>query len=299
MPHDEFAFIKHNTANDSILFNWVCGECSSQEIDNNGLDSRRGLRITYLLCLITAVGLGAIYAFQNYYSDFLYTFSNIFPPFIAGVAVLSSFLALRKYWENIGTLMSKIWLGFTIGMFLWFLGELGWAVYTMILGIEIPYPSIADIFWLSGYVPLFIALLFYIQIIQPAISWRMFFMAAAVGVLGTGMVCSSLMIPVLAQSSEQDFVTLGISLAYPILDLALFLEAILALLVFSVTRLKARVGASWHTINAAIFTTVLADMAFSYTTLDGTHYNGHPLELLYHISYLLFALAFYIHSKTL
>lgn len=243
--------------------------------------------------------LALVYIFQSSYPDFMYTFSNVFPPFIAGVAVLSSFFALRRYWDNIGSRLSRIWLCFTLGMFLWFLGELGWAIYTMVLGIEIPYPSIADVFWLMGYVPLFVALLLYVEIIQPAISAKMFFVSAAIVAIVSAIAFTLLMLPVLAAAPEQDPVTLGISLAYPGLDLTLFLEAILGLLVFTATRLKGRVGRAWHFINVAILSNVVADGAFSYTTIEGTYYNGHPLELLFQLGYLLFALAFYVHSREL
>jgi len=271
----------------------------SQKTDANLGVARQDLRIIYWLCLITAIILAVVYAFQNFYPDFMYTFSNVFSPFIATVAVLSSFFAMRKYWDNIGSQLSKIWLCFTLGMFLWFLGEIGWAIYTMVLNVEIPYPSIADIFWLSGYVPIFFALLLYIQIIQPAISARMFFASGTIVACVSAVAFPPLMLPVLADTSQQDLVTLGISLAYPSLDLALFLEAILGLLVFTATRLKGRVGMAWHFMNAAILSNVVADMAFSYTTMEGTYYNGHPLELLFHVGYLLFALAFYVHSREL
>jgi len=186
-------------------------------------------------------------------------------------------------------------------MLLWFFGELGWAFYTMVLNIDVPYPSIADVFWLSGYVPLFIALLLYIQIIQPAISLRLFSFAAVIVTVGTVIVFSLLMVPVLGGASQEDFVKLSIDLAYPTLDLALSLETILGLLVFTVTRLKARIGVAWHIMNAAILSNVVADMAFSYTNLESVnaYYNGHPLELLYHVGYLLFALAFFVHSREL
>jgi len=271
----------------------------SQKTDANPLVARRDLRIAYWLCFITAIMLALVYIFQSSYPDFMYTFSNVFPPFIATLAVLSSFLALRNYWDNIGSQLSKIWLCFTLGMFLWFLGELGWAIYTMVLNVEIPYPSIADIFWLSGYVPMLIALLLYIKIIQPAISARMFFASGTIVACVSVAAFPPLMLPVLADISQQDLVTLGISLAYPSLDLALLLEAILGLLVFTATRLKGRVGRAWHFMNAAILSNVVADMAFSYTTMEGTYYNGHPLELLFHVGYLLFALAFYVHSREL
>jgi len=271
----------------------------SQKTEANPRVVRRDLRIVYWLCLITAIGLIAIYIFQSFYPDFMYAFSNIVCPFMAGAAVFSSFFALWKYWESIGSRLSKIWLCFTVGMMLWFLGELGWAIYTMVLNIEIPYPSIADVFWLIGYVPLFIALLLYIDLIQPAISGKMFFMAAAFVAVASAVSFTLLMLPVLAGASEQDMITLGISLAYPGLDLILFLEAVLGLLVFTFTMLKGRVGRAWFFINFAILSNVVADGAFSYTTMDGTYYNGHPLELLFHFGYLLFALAFYVHSKEL
>jgi len=274
---------------------------SGQRTDANLGVVRRNFRVAYLLCLITAIGLTVVYAFQNFYPDFMYTFSNVVSPIIAGVAVLSSFFALRRYWENIRSQLSKIWLCFTLGMFLWFLGELGWAIYTMVLNIEIPYPSIADIFWLSGYVPLFIALLLYVQLFKPAISSKMFFVAGTIVAGVSVLTFPPLTLPVLRDTSQQNFVTLGIGLAYPGLDLLLFLEAILGLLVFTVTRLKGRVGTAWYFMNAAILLNVVADMAFSYTTLEAvdTYYNGHPLELLFHVGYLLFALAFYVHSKEL
>jgi len=198
-----------------------------------------------------------------------------------------------------GSRLSRIWLGFTLGMLLWFLGQVGWAVYTMILNVEIPYPSIADVFWLIGYVPLFIALLLYVQLFQPVISVRMFLGAGATVAGVSVIIFSRLMIPVLAEASQQDFVTLGISLAYPSMDLALYLLAFLGLLVFTVTKLKGRVGIAWLLISAAIFTNTLADMSFTYATLSGTYYNGHPQELLFHLSYILFALAFYLHTKEL
>lgn len=260
---------------------------------------RQDVRIACWLCLTVAIGLALIYVFQSFYFDFMYTFSNVVAPVVASVAVLSSFFALRRYWDNLGSRLSRIWLGFSIGMLLWFFGEVGWAVYAMVLNVEIPYPSIADVFWLSGYVPLFIALLLYLQLFQPVISAKMFFGAAAIAAGVSSAAFPPLMFPLLADTSQQDLITLGISLAYPSLDIALFLEAVIGLLVFTVARVKGRVGRAWHLMNLAILLNVVADMSFSYTTVDGTYYNGHPLELLFHFGYLTFALAFFVHSKEL
>jgi len=267
----------------------------SQKTDAKPEMARLNFRIAYTLCLVTAMSIAVVYAFQSSYPDFMLTFANVTAPFMAGIAVLSSFFALRRYWDSFGSRLSKIWLCFALGMMLWFLGELGWAVYTMVLNIEIPYPSIADVFWLSGYVPLFIALLLYVQLLKPALSSKMFLGGAIVVASVSAPTFPMLIMPVLAGASEQDLITLGVSLAYPSLDLTLFLEAIVGLMVFTTTRLKSRVGRAWHFINVAIIFNVVADMAFSYTTMEGTYYNGHPLDLLFHWAYLLFALAFYVH----
>jgi len=84
------------------------------------------------------------------YSDLIYALSNVLSPSFAGLAVLLSAFALLRYWGKPQDKFSRIWLCFTLGMGFWFLGELIWAVYALFLGVEIPYPSIADVLWLVG-----------------------------------------------------------------------------------------------------------------------------------------------------
>jgi len=223
--------------------------------------------------------------------------SNIFAPLTAGTAVAASFLALRRYWDTLSSRLSRIWLCFTLGMILWFLGELGWTIYVLVLGIEIPYPSIADIFWLSGYIPLFIALDLYIRLFRPALFRRMYFVGAALVSILSVTLFIVLAPPIL--EAEEDVVTKIVSIAYPVLDLMLLSEAILGLLIFTMTKLKGRIGVAWLFINAGILMNVIADILFSYTTLQGTYYDGHPLELFFHWGYILFALGFYTHMKEL
>jgi len=43
----------------------------------------------------------------------------------------------------------------------------------------------------------------------------------------------------------------------------------------------------------------LGDSIFSYTTAQGLYYEGHSLELFFHLGDLMLALAFYIHIKSL
>jgi len=255
------------------------------------------LRKAYRAGITVAAAVAIVYAFQGYYLDFMVVLSNVFAPLMAGTAVAASFFALKRYWDTLSSRLSRIWLGFTFGMILWFLGELGWAIYVLVLGIEIPYPSIADIFWLSGYIPLSIALHLYTRLFRRVIVKRMYFVGAAlVSILSLALLIV-LAPPILM--AEEDFVTTIVGVAYPVLDLILFSEAILGLFIFTMTKLKGRIGVAWLFINGGILMNVVADMLFSYTTLQGAYYEGHPLELFFHWGYILFALAFYTHMKEL
>ena len=249
----------------------------------------------YLASILLGAILALIYFFQNQYSDFMYLFSNAFPPLIAGVAVASSSFALRKYWGKPEDKFSKIWLGFTLGMIFWFLGELGWAVYTLMLNVKIPYPSIADIAWLIGYIPMMAAFHWYVRTFQFTTSKRLY----KIGAVIIGLIClghfAYFLTPVFAEMAETEVTTLAVDIAYPALDLVLLGYALLALLIF----FRGKIAVAWSLISAALLMDVAAYMLFTYTTLQGTYYSWHPLELMFHFGYILYALAFYVHRKEL
>jgi hypothetical protein len=253
------------------------------------------MKTAYGVSLILSVVLVVIYFFQEKYTDFMYIFSNVFYPFIAGVAVIASAFALRKYWENLGDKFSRIWLGFTLGMVFWFLGELGWAIYALLLNVEIPYPSIADVAWLIGYFPLLIALHLYMRTFRSVLSKKMFAAAAVLIGIVSLAIFAFLVSPILEAGAEEEIITLTIDIAYPALDIALFYFSLLDLLIFA----KGKMASAWLLISGAILMNVLGDIFFSYTTLQGTYYNGHFSELFFAWGYILFALAFYSHKKEL
>lgn len=257
----------------------------------------RLLKGVYWASLVVSILLGLLFLFQAYYADSMTLITNVLAPSMAGVAVFSAIIALRRYWESWTSRLSKIWISFTLGMMFWFLGEITWAIYVLILNVEIPYPSIADAFWLIGYFPLFIAIDLYVRLFRPALFKKMyFFWAVAVSVVSIGLF-AILAPPIIL--AEDDILTLSISLAYPALDLILFSEAILGFLIFTVTRLKGKIGWAWLLINTGIVMNVIGDMLFSQATSQGTYFNGHPLDLFFYWGYILFALAFYTHMKEL
>ncbi|MCJ7632510.1 hypothetical protein MUP77_08990 [Candidatus Bathyarchaeota archaeon] len=246
----------------------------------------------YKMTLATAVALTLVYAFQGFYLGFVGPFSNVISPIIASGAVISSAFAARKYGPKPSKFLA-IWICFTVGMALWFLGELSWAVYTFLLNVEIPYPSIADIFWLGGYVPLLIALFVYSRLFASVLSKQKKALIAALMIILGVLVSVALIVPIMGV--EENLATLTIDLAYSLLDIVLLSTALVGLAIFQ----KGSLGKSWLWIILGILLNVAGDKIFSYTTAQGTYYNGHLSDLLFIYGYLLFMIAFYVHTKEL
>src|SRR5258706_6848321 len=57
--------------------------------------------------------------------------------------------------SEVQDIWKRIWGLFAFGILLWAAAEIIWAYYEIVLKIETPYPSLADILWLPGYLVLF------------------------------------------------------------------------------------------------------------------------------------------------
>lgn len=257
------------------------------------------MKVRYLLCLIFAVTLALLYAFQQYYGVQMRFFSNAFPPFISGAVTIVAIFALNHYWESFRSKLSIIWLCFALGSTFWFLGELSWAVYTVILNSEQPYPSFADAFWVIGYFPFIIAIYSYIQLLRPALS-KNIFRYAFISAVVIGL---AVFVPLLffAINAEEGLWALALDFMYPALDIVLFSGAHSVLLVFLLTRLRGKMELPWLLMSLAIFMILVGDALFSYATILDVYwaFPAHPLELFFHFGYMLMLLAFYMHTEKL
>jgi hypothetical protein len=256
------------------------------------------LKMLYSLAFFFVLGLTLIYFFEAH-SDFLAFFSNFLRPIVASISLLASGLALRHYWENLESALSKIWLCFTLGMMFWFFSELSWAVLTLVFNVRNPYPSIADVYRLLGYGALFFAIFVYIGIFHNVISSKIVAVATTVTLPTSAGIIPSILLLARGKVSTVNFATFFVTVAYPLFDLLLFTQAMLCLLMFSMTRLKGRVKGAWILLNGGILMNVFGDLLLSYTNLYGIYYEGHPLELFFHAGYIFFSLAFYTHVKEL
>ncbi len=91
---------------------------------------------------------------------FVFSFNSAINAPLAIVITVAAFSA----WHRMGTETHGrlLWAGILAGWALWALAEIIYSLYS-ILGQEAPYPSIADIFWMIGYIPMGLGLYFRVR----------------------------------------------------------------------------------------------------------------------------------------
>ena len=248
-------------------------------------------RPAYVLTLIVTVLIGALYYFGQWDPVFLYVAGNALPPILALTAVMMALLALKKSKLNWKDRYWVVWTSYAAGMSLWFLGELVWAIYALLLNVPVPYPSIADIFWLAGYPFFFWALFVQVWPFKEAFSRRSKILGPLSMLVIAAGILSVLLPSILA--TEESLPSIIIAVAYPVFDVFLLAVAVPVLLLF-------KQGKFWKPIVfviLGIIMTLVGDLWFAFVTLTGSYFNGHPLEVLFLWSYLAFALGFYMKLR--
>ena len=241
--------------------------------------------------MIVAVGLVPIYWVGMYNYEFILVVSNVLFPLFAGVAAAVCFKAAKKYrWKG---KLANVITGFFIASLFWFLAELTWTIYVFIFGIEVPYPSLVDVFYVAGYVACYIAFAFYLNFFREVLNRRIGGVIVGVAAAFTAIVALTLLGPM--ATSEVKILEKTLNLTYPVLDIALFAASLAGVFVF----LKGRLSVVWMLISATFLMDSMADILFSYIDFTGMYYEGHPVELPFLWAYLLFILALWIHLKEL
>jgi len=255
--------------------------------------------LAYALSLIVSISLTILYVVGQTDLEFMRIFSNIaFAP-VAFVPVAVALETSRRYRWEFESKLGFIWLTFLIGLFFWFLGELVWAIYVLGFKIDVPYPSAADVFYVLGYPAFIYGLIMYFMGFRPALSLKTarlgLLIAAVVIILTVGLLYT----PIITSSEEPAAISLDI--LYVTLDLIILIfSAEVFLLTFSYhSILGGGLWKAWLFLAVGAILNASADLLFSYLTLIGVYYEGHPSELLYLWAYVAFCLAFYVHGKEL
>ena len=247
----------------------------------------------YTLSLIAASAAILVFVIQGSLQPNYSLIVDILIDIFSGAALASAVFSLMRYERGLGTRSGAVWWSFTGGIFLWFLGEVTWSVYSDLLNVPVPYPSLADAFYLAGYFPLFAGFYVYMTYFRQAFSRRMILASLGIIIVSAVLVFVFLLGPVLA--TEENQMAKVFDFAYPLLDLVLLSVTILGLGLL----VRGRLGTAWLFFTAGVLMNVFGDMVFSYTTAQGAYHTGSLPDLFFLEGYVAFALAFYLHRKEL
>ena len=192
---------------------------------------------------------------------------------------------------------SKTFGFLAVGVGLWFTAEIIWTYYQLGLGIETPFPSLADVFWLAGYAPL----AYHLYRIYNTVTRKI-----AGG--DTLVVLSAIVATILAfllylifsiSGQHQGVLELIINLAYPVLDAILLIPAIVILWSF---RKGEPAYTHWVMISLFIIFVAVADIGFDYALAvdeDSASQQEWVWDMFYNAGYLSIAGALFLYNRYL
>jgi hypothetical protein len=196
-------------------------------------------------------------------------------------------------------LSKGIWGLFTLGIFLWAVAEFVWAFFEVILKVETPFPSIADLFWVLGYIPLFWGLSIRYRTLDVTLDRqqkRSILMFSATLFL---LIAYFVIRPILIEFDPQRLGENLLNLFYPLSDIVLLVLTCAILFSFG----KGRFALTWKFIIFGFIMMSIADLLFSYLSWYGLYYpdgNINAISFLvdagYNLSYILLALGIYAYG---
>jgi len=168
------------------------------------------------------------------------------------------------------------------------MAETTWTIYELVYHTN-PFPSLADVFYISGYPFLFLFSIYYLKPFNKLISRKM--------ILITSLIAVSVLIPSLYMtmdnnSAESKF-TIALGATYPVADSIILVPALIGIFLF----FRGEVNFLWTLLLIGILLEVTADTGFQYFTLNNLYYTGHPTDILFIWSYLIFSFGVYNHIQ--
>jgi hypothetical protein len=212
----------------------------------------------------------------------------IYDLMVIAAALLAAFLAalLWRVFER-GETLSAIWGCIAVGSILWATAEIIWSYDQLWGGNSLPSPSLADVLWIIGYIPIILALglRLYTLKIAPNKGWQ-------IAILGLYLLFIVLLVWMIIVPIYSDPATTRVSekiinLLYPIGDFILGLLAIALVMVL----IGGTIFNSWGLIAIGFLCAAASDLLFAWSVWQGTYLNNpaegmEPVSFVVNISYI-------------
>lgn len=279
-----------NASPDQSPSNLVIDEPLKPHVDTI-LSTRKSLILVGVI--VTAVVLTVSVAFTKG-QEIQQSIRNLSIAGLAAVAAISSIIAAIRTPE--GRAYRRLLIVFSIGILCWLAAESIWNYYFFVLGVDIPYPSLSDVFYLAGYLPIGYFLYKGNKKLSQGAYEEDNLIATATTITIVAFIINIFLLEIVQASlgfsglSADDLILLSLSISYPILDGVLSVPVIMIL--YNAIRNKVR-SFTWTLLAASFLVTVVADTGFGATALVGLEeLTENPVwDVMYAILYILVAAA--------
>lgn len=225
-------------------------------------------------------------------------FSGFYPQFNVPnilASAINTTLIIIYFLKNTSTLdkIDKGTLLFLLTFVCWFIAEFLYGYYDGFLEID-AYPSVADVFYLFGYLFLFLFLGFMSKLYKIELGYILSTLVTFSLFVFYVLYISIFIFEIYTFSGDMRDLTL--LFVYPIFDLFVVVGAVMFYLRGKAISIDKEHN-FWIFVSAAAFSFFIADLIFGYNDLFGFLENVTELDLLYDVGYLLFGVAFIIKIK--
>lgn len=133
------------------------------------MSGREALYVGYGVAASASLAVFLLYVILQGSKEVIATASNVIFVVVAWASTAVALWCSSRYWVEPRLRFSTIWLLISASMVLDALGETVWAWYVLVLGMEVPYPSVADVFYLLSYPPIILGLYLYVEMFKEVV----------------------------------------------------------------------------------------------------------------------------------
>lgn len=191
-------------------------------------------------------------------------YSNVLAVVASGSAFALSLQIVHR--QKLKGVFPQLYASLALALGLWFTAEATWAYYEIGLGIETPFPSAADAFWLAGYIPFSY---FLIGILKHFLGLARSMILPVLFASSLGFVLLGHILLQIYQTSDlthpEGLSSYIIGSAYPVADMLLLIPAAAA---FIQLRKGMLTFTPWAFIVIAMIVFIVADIGFAYSTVS-------------------------------
>ena len=233
---------------------------------------RSALKYSLIILFLATFILG-IYLFKSpFKTGFLNYSFNIANAFIYLIGGSAGLYFRKRLSANQALYKSVVFLSF--GLIMWATASLVWSYYNIVLNVESPYPSFADVFYLAFTLFASMGVLSLLSSLKAPITAKNIIESAVIMIFTYITIVAVIAQPTL--SDETPYLTTFFDFVYPLSDAFIFAFALIAVNISS-----EKIHKPLMFLLAGLLLQVVADLLFSYRSINGIYWNGDFSDMIF------------------